>query len=359
MTIHANRLAGPPGKVSKEVFDRIILPRLGHPDPGVIVGPKHGVDAAAVDLGDGQVLVATTDPLYVIPAFGWERAAWFALHIVASDAATSGLPPRFITVDLNLPRDCSDADFGSFWEAFHAACADLRIAVLTGHTGRYDGCAFPMIGGATVLATGARAALVRPGMARVGDQVIVTKGPAIESCGQLAVLAAVPLAARYGEAFVREAQGLFRQMTIVEDALTAAAVGVGDAGITSLHDATEFGLWGALVEVADTAHCGLLVDQARVPFPDAVRRICTHFDFDPFSASSEGTLVATCRAARAGEVVARLGDKGIAAAVVGELLPLDRGVSVWKDGRSAPLCAPAVDPFWPIFSRHWHPSSPG
>jgi hydrogenase maturation factor len=41
---------------------------------------------------------------------GWERAAWFAVHILASDTATAGLPLRWLTVDLNLPLDLSDQD---------------------------------------------------------------------------------------------------------------------------------------------------------------------------------------------------------------------------------------------------------
>jgi hydrogenase maturation factor len=36
----------------------------------------------------------------------------------------------------------------------HRECERLGITVIAGHTGRYDGCAYPMVGGATVLAVG-------------------------------------------------------------------------------------------------------------------------------------------------------------------------------------------------------------
>ena len=76
------------GKVSSEIFDEIILPRLGRVRPEILMGPRHGVDVGVVDLGHGQVMVTTTDPIFVVPPYGWERSGWFAVHILASDAVT-------------------------------------------------------------------------------------------------------------------------------------------------------------------------------------------------------------------------------------------------------------------------------
>ena len=99
-------------------------------------------------------MALTADPVFVVPAYGWERAAWFAAHILASDAAMSGLPLRWIAVDLNLPPELDDDALALLWDAFHRACEGLGIAVVTGHTARYDGCAWPMVGGATCMALG-------------------------------------------------------------------------------------------------------------------------------------------------------------------------------------------------------------
>jgi hydrogenase maturation factor len=169
------------GKATAELFEQVILRRLGAPDPEILVGPKHGVDVGVVRVAEGVAMAMTADPVFVVPAYGWERAAWFAVHILASDASTSGLRLRWMSVDLNLPPEISDEDLTSLWDAFHRACDDLGIAVVTGHTARYDGCAWPMVGGATCLALGAEDAFVTPTMARPGDVVVVTKGAAIEA----------------------------------------------------------------------------------------------------------------------------------------------------------------------------------
>ena len=148
-------------------------------------------------------MAVTTDPVFVVPAYGWERAAWFAVHILASDAATSGLPLRWMAVDLNLPPEISDDGADVALGRVSRTCADLGIAVVTGHTARYDGCAWPMVGGATCIAVGPDDAFVTPTMARPGDRVVVTKGAAIEATALFAATFPERLAAGVGADVVR------------------------------------------------------------------------------------------------------------------------------------------------------------
>ena len=124
------------GKVTPEMFRDVILGQLGRNDPEVVVGPRHGVDVGVVRVAPGVVMALTADPVFVVPAYGWERAAWFAVHILASDAATSGLPLRWMTVDLNLPPELRDEDLAALWRAYARSCEELGVAIVTGHTGR-------------------------------------------------------------------------------------------------------------------------------------------------------------------------------------------------------------------------------
>ena len=76
------------GKATAELFEQVILRRLGAGDPDVLVGPQHGVDVGVVRVADGVAMALTADPVFIVPAYGWERAAWFAVHILASDASS-------------------------------------------------------------------------------------------------------------------------------------------------------------------------------------------------------------------------------------------------------------------------------
>ncbi len=268
------------GKVSSEIFDEVILPHLGRKRPEVIVGPQHGVDVGVVDLGNGQVMVSTTDPVFVVPAYGWERSGWFAVHILASDAATSGLQPNYITIDLNLPLSIKREELEELWNVMHRECDKIGMSIITGHTGRYQGCDYPMIGGATAFCVGPRDKYVTPNMAKVGDSIIITKGAAIEATGLFGVTFPQKVAERYGEQVAKEAEDIFWKMTVVEDALTAALVGVRDNGVTAMHDATECGIWGGLQELAQASKVGMTVDKEKIIVKNAVQKVCEMYEID-------------------------------------------------------------------------------
>jgi hydrogenase maturation factor len=339
------------GKVSSEIFDEVILPQLGCKHPEILVGPQHGVDVGVVDLGGGQVMVTTTDPIFVVPPYGWERSGWFAVHILASDAATSGIRPRYITMDLNLPLSIDRDGFEALWTVMHRECEKIGMAVLSGHTGRYEGCEYPMIGGATVIGIGPKDRYVTPNMARPGDVVIITKGAAIEAAGLFAVTFPQRVAQRYGEKTAREAEEIFWQMSVVEDALTAAEAGVRENGVTAMHDATECGVWGGLFEVAQASGVGMAIDKEKIIVQDAVRKVCDLFGIDPYSSISEGTLIIACRPHKAKEVIRRLGDKGIKAGMAGEIVEPREGMRIFEKGISTELAHPKVDPFWAAFGK--------
>jgi hydrogenase expression/formation protein HypE len=337
------------GKATAELFEQVILRRLGAKDADVLVGPQHGVDVGVVKVADGVAMALTADPVFVVPAYGWERAAWFAVHILASDAATSGLPLRWMAVDLNLPTDLSDQDLTSLWDAFHAACAELGIAVVTGHTARYDGCNWPMVGGATCMAIGPADAFVTPTMARPGDRVVVTKGAAIEATALFAATFPDRLAAGVGDEIVKQADALFEQMTVVPEARIASAFGLRENGITSMHDATEGGVIGGLLEVALASDNGIRIERDAIPVRPEVRAVCDHVGIDPFVSISEGTLIATVVAERADAFLAALAAEGIDAAVVGEMTDRGAGRVLVDDGVETPLEHPGLDPFWGAF----------
>jgi hydrogenase expression/formation protein HypE len=337
------------GKATAELFEQVILRRLGAPDPDVVVGPRHGVDVGVVRVGGGLAMALTTDPVFVVPAYGWERAAWFAVHILASDAATSGLPLRWMAVDLNLPPELSDEDLASLWAAFSGTCHDLGVAVVTGHTARYDGCAWPMVGGATCMALGSEDAFVTPTMARPGDRLIVTKGAAIEATALFAATFPDRLAADLGPEVVAAGDALFERMTVVPEARIAAAFGLRDRGVTSMHDATEGGVLGGIWEVARAAEVGVRVDLEAIPVRPEVRTICDHIGMDPLVAISEGTLIATVVPGRAQAFVAALEGDGIEAAVVGTVTEAAAGSVLIRGGVEEPLLHPGLDPFWAAF----------
>ncbi len=339
------------GKISPEIFDELIYPNLGAKSERVLVGPRHGVDIGVVDLGNGQVMVTTTDPVFIVPEYGFERAAWFAIHILASDAVTSGLPPTFLSIDLNLPLSMTKKQLSTVWRVISDECRRMGMAVISGHTARYHGCDYPMVGGATVICIGDESKYVSPEMARVGDKVIITKGAAIEAAGIFAVAFQGRIKRLFGEDFSRRAEKIFWQMSVVEDALTAVEVGTRDDGVTAMHDATECGVWGGLYEIAKASHVGMRIEKEKIIVSNEVDKICSAFGMHPYSSISEGTLIITCKEKKAELVIQRLREKSIASSIVGDVIPEEKGILLVEAGRERHLEHPRVDPFWAAFDK--------
>lgn len=339
------------GKATAELFERVILRRLGSKDDDVLVGPRHGVDVGVVRVAEGVAMALSADPVFVVPAYGWERAAWFAVHILASDAATSGLRLRWMAVDLNLPPEITDGELTQLWDGFHRACLGIGVAVVTGHTARYDGCTWPMVGGAVCMASGPEDRFVTPTMARPGDRVVVTKGAAIEATALFAATFPERLAEGIGADIVKRADALFEQMTVVPEAGVARTFGLRDEGVTSMHDATEGGVFGGLTEVAAASGVGMRIELDAIPVREEVRAVCDHVEMDPYTSISEGTLIATVVADRADAFVGSLAAAGIEGAIVGEVAEAADGVILVDAGVERPLEHPGLDPFWGAFGR--------
>ena len=336
------------GKISPEVFNELIFPRLGAKSKSVIVGPQHGVDVGIVEIGDKAVAL-TTDPVFIVPEYGWKRAAWFAIHILASDAVTSGLKPRFLSIDLNLPMEMTKEQLEIVWDTMHRECLKLGIAIVCGHTARYENCHYPMVGGATMISVGEKDEYVTPKMARAGDQIIITKGPAIEATGIFATMFPQLIEREFGLSFSQQAQEVFYKMSVVEDAMTAVGVGVRENGVAAMHDATECGIWGGLYEIAQAADLGVRVEKERIVVDDCVTEICRYFGIDPYASISEGTLIIACREHKALEIVEALSQKGITSSIAGELISPEDGMILVEEGNEKRLKHPVVDPFWKAF----------
>jgi len=336
------------GKISPEVFTELIFPRLGAANKHILVGPQHGVDVGIVEIG-GKAVAMTSDPVFIVPEYGFKRAAWFATHILVSDVVTSGLPPTYLTIDLNLPLSITEVELTEVWETIHEESRKMGMAIVCGHTARYDNCHYPMVGGATVLAVGGLDEYVTPKFIKPGDKIIITKGPAIEAVGIFAAMFPKYIARKFGADFGKRSETIFFKMSVVKEAMAAVKVGVRDNGISSMHDATECGIWGGIYEVTRAAGLGARVEKEKIVVEDCVPKICELFRIDPYKSISEGTLIITCREHKADTLIEVLSREGVKASVCGEMVDSKKGMTLVADGREHKLEHPIVDPFWKAF----------
>ncbi len=339
------------GKISPRMLEQVILPRLGAPRSDVLVGPGPGRDCAIVRVAPRRVMAVTTDPLSLIPGFGPGLSAWLSCQLLASDLWTSAIPPGYVSLDFNLPPHMTDAEFEEYWQAMSVEWQRLGVAVVSGHTGRFVGCDYSIVGGGTLMGMGDEDGYLSPIMARPGQRVIVTKGCAIAATGIAARMFPKRLGALLGEEGLERARAMIRQMSVVEDCQAALRAGLRGEGVTALHDATEGGVLGGLLELAQACGHAVEVERASIPLLPEARAACQAFgDIDPYWTLSEGALIVCARRERSAAVLRKLSLAGILALEVGEVVPgPPELVVIEPDGSRRRWDSPPADPYWPAY----------
>ncbi len=333
------------GKPQRRVLAQTVFRQTGAGSSEVVRGPRPGVDCSVLRLGKGRVMIVSTDPVSFIPSIGPEESAWLSVHALASDIATSGVPPRFALFDLNLPPSFSDELLGSYWRSIHTACKNLGVSIIGGHTGRFQGCDYTVVGGSTMFAIGTEGAYVTSDMARAGDDLIATKSAAIEATSILARSFPRTVEKHLGREILEKTRGLFKKISVVEDALTASSAGLRKNGVTAMHDVTEGGVLSAVLEMADASGLGVIVDSESIPIMEEVEEVCRLFRIDPGFALGQGSLIVASRPGHTQKVMKAFRRKGISASIIGRLTE-DRRSMMRVKGRLRRLAYPRQDPYW-------------
>ncbi len=327
------------GKAGRDFFDRHISPFSGKLREDVLLGPKYGADFGVVSLGGGRVMAVSTDPIWVDRIYGLKRAAWFAFHTITGDVAVSGLRPTHIAVDWNLPHSTKPSEAAQMLSVFHAEAEKLGMSIIAGHTGHYEGASFPAVGGATAFAVGRGEDVRLPGSARPGDEVLMTKGAAIETA--VAVCYRHPRAARtlIGRSAASAVRSMFGSLSVVDDALVASSL----RSVSSMHDVSERGLAAALNEMAELCGHDIVMDGTSPVVPVPVKRLCSALSLDPLSCSSSGSLLVTVRSGSSDALIRTLSSKGIEAWRIGRIGKGDGGVFITGAGKRKRLDEPRSD----------------
>ena len=316
----------PMGKLPADLL-RDLLERYATSDPRVVVGPRVGEDVAIIDMGE-RYLVAKTDPV----TFATDEIGWYAVHVNANDVACSGATPRWFLATVLLPQTGTTPELAeTIFKQIADACRQLGVSLCGGHTEITYDLRRPIVVG-QMLGEVAPDGYVTTSGAQPGDALILTKGIAVEGTAIIArekhdeLRGVLPDAALGRCADFLHVPGI----SVVRDARLALEVG----GVHALHDPTEGGVATGLWELARSAEVGLVIDEPRLPLLPECVTLCRHFGLDPLGLIGSGALLIAAAKDRAAAIVGRLGEEGIAAAEIGEVVPARQGCCLRSADRS-------------------------
>ena len=294
-------------------FLQLLLARYGGQDERVVVGPRVGEDAAVLDMGD-RYLVAKSDPI----TFATDEIGWYVVHVNANDLATMGAIPRWLLLTLLLPENGTDRQaVETIFAQVDEACRGLGIALCGGHTEITYGLERPIAVG-LMLGEVEKEDLICTAGARVGDDLILTKGIAIEGTAVLSLEMGDELAERIGPGLVARGRRFLKEpgISVVRDAQVIRRSGRAHA----MHDPTEGGLATGLWEMALASGQGLVVDPDKIHvYPETVA-LCQALDLDPMGLIASGALLVAADPIESRSMVEALAAAGIEAAVIGHVV---------------------------------------
>lgn len=321
----------PAGKLPPELL-RQFLDRVPTPPPDVVLGAAIGEDAAVLDLGGAELLVAASDPI----TFGSAQLARDLLAVNENDLVTTGARPRWLVATLLLPEGIDADGAAQLLDDLAQAARAHGVALVGGHTEITVGLDRPMAIGC-LLGTVPRDGVVRTSGARVGDTLILTGGVAIEGSAILAEEHAPTLRARGVAQEVIAAAARLRHEPGIAVRAAAEVLLQERAAVHAMHDPTEGGVVMALHELAEAAQVGLAIDRAAIPVYPECQAVCDALGLDPLGLIASGALLAAVDSAAAERALARLHNAGIDAARIGRIVGRDAGTTFAADAAVTPL----------------------
>jgi hydrogenase expression/formation protein HypE len=300
----------PLGKLPGELLGRLIA-TYATTDPTVVVGPGVGGDAAAVDLGT-TALVVKSDPI----TFASESQAQYLVDVNANDLACLGATPRWMMVTALLPAGTTEDEVETHFRELRDACLDRGISLVGGHTEVTSAVSRPILVGVLIGEAG-KSALLRPGGARPGDVLLLTKALALEGTALVARELGDLLRGIVGASTVERAASLLADpgISVVPDAIAMLEAG----GVTALHDPTEGGLATGIRELALAANCGVTVDREAVPVLPETAAIADALDLDPLGMLASGSLLVAADPGATEQLIAAGEGIGVRVTPIGEI----------------------------------------
>ncbi len=299
------------GKLPMDLL-QVLLARYGGQDERLVVGPQVGEDAAVLDMGE-RYLVAKSDPI----TFATDEIGWYVTHVNANDIAAMGAKPKWLLLTLLLPEGTDEALIEKIFGQVSQACEMLEIVLCGGHTEVTYGLDRPIAVG-LMLGEVEKADLVRTAGAQAGDDVILTKGIAIEGTAVLARELEERLRALVGAKLVGRGKRFLKQpgISVMREAEIVCRVGRPNA----MHDPTEGGLATGLWELAQASDKGIVIDLEKVHVFPETAAFCRALDLDPLGTIASGALLVTTAPQESYRMIDALTAAGIQATVIGRVV---------------------------------------
>ncbi len=305
------------------------------PSPDVIAGV--GDDAAILDIGSNDVLVATCDVQVEDTHFRLRGITPHdigrrALAVNLSDIAAMGARPRFALISLLVPPTLDVAVLDGIYAGLREEAARFDVALVGGNIARN---AERLIIDITLLGTGTRNRLLRRNSAKPGDMVMVTGSLGSAAAGLL-VLEDGQLAAKVAPENLVGVLAAQRTPT----PRVAAGQWLAQHAVTTGIDVSD-GLAADISHICEASRVGVQIEAESLPIQPETATVAALAGQDPQNLALFGgedyELLFTVPTDRAHALARELFDAtGVKATAIGTIC-MGSAITLFREGKPSPL----------------------
>jgi len=326
----------PAGKLPVEILEPMLRSMRSRE---LVVPPDVGIDVG-VTRSRGKYIVSSSDPI----TGAAERVGWHAVNVSANDVATSGIMPDTLNVIALFPEGTTAGEIASVIAEINETAASLQISVAGGHTEITPNLKNQII---MVTAFGSGDSFVTAADAKSDDVILLTKTAGIEGTSILAKLPAV--ARLIDRNTLLRGIALLDKLSIVQDARLAFETGK----VHAMHDLTEGGVVGCMLEMSLASKLGFELYADRVPIDEATRTLCSRLKIDPLKLIGSGSLLISCKQSDSETIRSVLESAAVRCTEIGRFHDASFGRWIVTGTRKEELKGVSVqDELWPALGKY-------
>ena len=325
-----------PGKVSQTVYRRSILKQLHRDGYPAMFPPGQEESCYAVLRREGEETISSSVSLY-----GNEKdLCVFAMAQAVNHLASRGAEPLGVSIQIMLP----DFAYESRLKAMMASAAEAAglqgLAILEAGAQSVPGIQTSIVH-VTAVGNGRPADLMRSGMAKPGQEIVLLKWIGLEGTLRMKREKGEELAKRFVPAFLNQIEVYCPELFSVRAMKTAAAIGV-----SAMHQIVDGGILAALWDMAEGAGIGLSVDMRKMSVRQETIEMCEYFHLNPYQLTSAGSVLAVTPKGQ--ELADTLEREGVPAVIIGHTTDSRERV-IYNGSEMRYLDRPAPDELTKLF----------
>ncbi|MBV7441416.1 AIR synthase [Weeksellaceae bacterium TAE3-ERU29] len=347
------------GKISAEGFKQMFQSRFGFERKNELITPGFGKDISLIDLGNGKAMVTASDPLSFIPKLGAKKSAELSVYLISNDMATTGVMPQYFQMVLNLNENFTEQDFEDYWEHIHLVCKELKISITGGHTGIIPGQNSTIAGGGTMISIAGKNDFIRCDEVKDNDILLMSKKAGISSTAILGLHFNETAKQMIGENSETYFEDLFSQISVYQEGKLAGEFNQKEKTkpIHAMHDVTEGGILGAIYEMCEANHAGIIIEEDLIPVDEEQKLLCEKFQLNPLEIIGAGSMLMAVEEKSVEKIIQFYRENDVKLTAIGRFSKNDLERKIKSKNQERELIFNEKDPYWDAFfkafSENW------